>query len=567
MRNLIKLVQVIGKWSKGIRHSRKLIVLAVVTSFLAGVGYTMLIALIKRAVGDGLTGALPSGLTWTFIAFCLAIPFCGFASQMVLLYLTSQGAYELRIQLSRQILAAPLRQLEKLGTHRLLATITQDIGSVIELVNILPQMLTQLAMMIGCIVYLGWLSWKLLLIMLACMAVGLLTHQLPMSRAFRYFRLLREQWDAMYKGFQGVIMGTKELKLNSKRREAFLSQELEPAAAGLRDYGIRGTAISMAVSNWGQILFFIFIGVLLFAGPLMINIQPQVLIGYTLVVLFMITPLTMLLNQIPALERAYLAAERIEELGLSLTAAKPESLAASSSPDAKWRKLELVDVTHSYRQDGAPAEFQLGPINLTFYPGELVFLVGGNGSGKTTLVKLLMGLYEPDGGEIRVNDKVVTPNERDDYRQQFSAVFFDFYLFERLFGFEAQEIDAESQKYLELLQLSHKLTIKNGQLSTIDLSQGQRKRVALLNAYLEDRPIYIFDEWAADQDPQFKQIFYYELVPELKNRGKTVIVISHDDRYYGLADRLIKLESGKVECDEPVVHSEPLITTAATPVM
>ncbi len=566
MRNLLKLMQVIGKWSKGIRHSRKLIVLAVATSFLAGVGYTTLIALIKRAVGDGLTGAAPSGLTWTFVAFCLAIPFCGFASQMVLLYLTSQGAYELRIQLSRQILAAPLRQLEKLGSHRLLATITQDIGSVIELVNILPQMLTQLAMMIGCIVYLGWLSWKLLLIMLACMAVGLLTHQLPMSRAFRYFRLLREQWDAMYKGFQGVIMGTKELKLNSKRREAFLAQELEPAAAGLRDYGIRGNAISMAVSNWGQILFFIFIGLLLFAGPTLVSIQPQVLIGYTLVVLFMITPLTMLLSQIPALERAYLAAERIEELGLSLNATKPESLAPSSSADAKWRRLDLVNVTHSYRQDNT-AEFQLGPINLTFYPGELVFLVGGNGSGKTTLVKLLMGLYEPDSGEIRVNDKPVTPNERDDYRQQFSAVFFDFYLFERLFGFEAEGIDAESQKYLDLLQLSHKLTIKNGQLSTIDLSQGQRKRVALLNAYLEDRPIYIFDEWAADQDPQFKQIFYYELVPELKNRGKTVIVISHDDRYYGLADRLIKLESGKVEYDEPVVHPEPLITTAATPVM
>ncbi|HKS11282.1 MAG TPA: cyclic peptide export ABC transporter [Pyrinomonadaceae bacterium] len=566
MRNLIKLVQVIGKWSKGIRHSRKLIVLAVATSFLAGVGYTTLIALIKRAVGDGLTGVAPSGLTWTFVAFCLAIPLFGFASQMVLLYLTSQGAYELRIQLSRQILAAPLRQLEKLGTHRLLATITQDIGSVIELVNVLPQMLTQLAMMIGCIVYLGWLSWKLLLIMLACMAVGLLTHQLPMSRAFRYFRLLREQWDAMYKAFQGVIMGTKELKLNSKRREAFLAQELEPAAAGLRDYGIRGNAISMAVSNWGQILFFIFIGVLLFAGPLMISIQPQVLIGYTLVVLFMITPLTMLLNQIPALERAYLAAERIEELGLSLNATKTESLAATSSANANWRRLDLVDVTHSYRQDNT-AEFQLGPINLTLYPGELIFLIGGNGSGKTTLVKLLMGLYEPEGGEIRVDNKPVTMNERDDYRQQFSAVFFDFYLFERLFGFEANEIDAESQKYLDLLQLSHKLTIKNGQLSTIDLSQGQRKRVALLNAYLEDRPIYIFDEWAADQDPQFKQIFYYELVPELKNRGKTVIVISHDDRYYGLADRLIKLESGKVEYDEPVVHPEPLITTAATPVM
>ena len=565
MGNLLKLMYVIGKWSKGIRHSRKLIALAVLTSFLAGVGYTVLIALIRKALGGGLT--TQPGLVWTFVAFCIAIPICGFAAQAALLYLSSKAAYELRIQLSRQILAAPLQQLEKLGPHRLLATITQDIGSVIELVNVLPQMLTQLAMMVGCIVYLGWLSWKLLLIVLIYMAIGLVTHQLPLLRAFRYFRLLREQWDAMYKSFHGLIVGTKELKLNRQRREAFLSQQLEPAAAGLRDYGLKGNAIAMAVSNWGQILFFIFIGLLLFAPATLITIDPQVLIGYTLAVLFLITPLTILLNHIPAMERAYLAAERIEELGFSLSTAKPESLAPSSKPDTTWHQLELINVTHSYRKDGGNAEFELGPINLTISPGELIFLIGGNGSGKTTLVKLLMGLYEPESGEIRVDNKLVTLGERDDYRQQFSVVFYDFYLFERLFGIEAKKIEAESQKYLDLLQLSHKLQIKDGQLSTVDLSQGQRKRVALLNAYLENRPIYIFDEWAADQDPQFKQIFYYELVPELKSRGKTVIVISHDDRYYGLADRLIKLESGQIEFDESVEQSEPLVTTAAARVM
>jgi len=565
MRNLVKIIRIVGKWSKGIRHSRTMIVCAVLTSFLAGVGYTMLIALIKKAVADGL---LAQGkLIWTFVALCVAIPLCGFASQLILLYLTSQASYELRIQLSRQILSAPLRQLEKLGPHRLLATVTQDISSVIELVTVLPQMLTQAAMMIGCVVYLAWLSWKLLLVMLGFMLIGLLTHQLPLMRAFRYFRLLREEWDAMYKAFHGLIVGTKELKLNRRRREAFFAEQLEPAAAGLRDYGLKGNRIAMAASNWGQILFFIFIGLLLFAASSLIAIQPQVLIGYTLAVLFMITPLTMLLNQIPALERAYLAAERIEELGFSLNTEKPERLLLSASVNASWRRLDLVDVTHAYHQDGGNTDFQLGPINLTLHPGELIFLIGGNGSGKTTLVKLLMGLYEPEAGEIRLDNKPVTMSDRDDYRQQFSAVFYDFYLFERLFGIDAKDIDGESQKYLDLLQLSQKLTVKNGTLSTIDLSQGQRKRVALLNAYLEDRPIYIFDEWAADQDPQFKRIFYYELVPELKNRGKTVIVISHDDRYYGLADRLIKLESGKVEYDQPIVHDEPLLSTAAAPVM
>ena len=565
MRHLLKIISILRKWSKGIRHSRTMTVFAVITSFLAGVGYTMLIALIKKALADG---ALTQGkLIWTFVVLCAVIPICGFASQLILLYLTSQASYELRIQLSRQILSAPLQQLEKLGPHRLLATVTQDISSVIELVTVLPQMLTQAAMMIGSVIYLAWLSWKLLLVMLGFMLIGLLTHQLPLMRAFRYFRLLREEWDAMYKAFHGLIVGTKELKLNRRRREAFLAEQLEPAAAGLRDYGLKGNRIAMAASNWGQILFFIFIGLLLFAASSLIAIQPQVLIGYTLAVLFMITPLTMLLNQIPALERAYLAAERIEELGFSLNAEKPERLALSTSADAAWRRLDLVDVTHAYRQEGGNTDFQLGPINLTLHTGELIFLIGGNGSGKTTLVKLLMGLYEPESGEIRVDNKPVTMVERDDYRQRFSAVFYDFYLFERLFGIDAKDIDGESQKYLELLQLSQKLTVKNGTLSTIDLSQGQRKRVALLNAYLEDRPIYIFDEWAADQDPQFKRIFYYELVPELKSRGKTVIVISHDDRYYGLADRLIKLESGKVEYDQLVVHDEPVLSTAAAPVM
>jgi putative ATP-binding cassette transporter len=554
MKNMLQLIYLVAKWSKGIRHSRSMIALAVVCSFLAGVGYTALIALTKRILAEGLF--TDSRLILSFFALCIAIPVCGYASQVVLLYVTSKAGYELRIQLGRQILAAPMRQLERLGPHRLLATVTEDVGSVIELVTVLPQMLTQFAMMAGCLVYLGWLSWKLLLIMLGYMALGLLSHQLPLIKAFRYFRLLRQQWDAMHKSFQGLIVGTKELKLNSQRRDAFLSQQLDPAAAGLQRYGVRGNAIAMASSNWGQILFFIFIGLLLFATPHLLSVEPQILIGYTLAVLFMITPLTMVLNQIPSLERAYLAAERIEELGLTLNATKSESLAPAQPPATSWQRLDLIDVTHTYRQEGGGAEFELGPINLTLRPGELIFLIGGNGSGKTTLAKLLMGLYEPEGGEIRVDGKLVTDEGRDAYRQRFSVVFYDFYLFERLFGLEAKDLDAQSQQYLELLQLSHKLKIEDGKLSTVDLSQGQRKRLALLNAYLEDRPVYVFDEWAADQDPQFKQIFYYQLLPELKARGKTVVVISHDDRYYGLADRLIKMESGKVESDLQAVEHD-----------
>jgi putative ATP-binding cassette transporter len=186
--------------------------------------------------------------------------------------------------------------------------------------------------------------------------------------------------------------------------------------------------------------------------------------------------------------------------------------------------------------------------------------VGGNGSGKTTLAKLLAGLYIPESGEIRLNGQLITDDLREHYRQYFSVVFSDFFLFESLLGLDDSELDSKARDYLSKLQLEHKVNLENGVLSTTDLSQGQRKRLALLTAYLENRPIYIFDEWAADQDPLFKEIFYYQLLPELKARNKTVVVISHDDRYYHVADRIVKLDFGEIVRDEALTGSEqPLI--------
>jgi putative ATP-binding cassette transporter len=148
--------------------------------------------------------------------------------------------------------------------------------------------------------------------------------------------------------------------------------------------------------------------------------------------------------------------------------------------------------------------FVLGALSLTFHPRELVFIVGGNGSGKSTFAKLITGLYIPETGEIRLNGKSITGQNLEWYRQHFSAVFSDFYLFERLLGLSSYDLNTQAQKYLQQLHLEHKVQVNDGVLSTIALSQGQRKRLALLTAYLEDRPFYLFDEWASDQDPFFR---------------------------------------------------------------
>jgi putative ATP-binding cassette transporter len=242
---------------------------------------------------------------------------------------------------------------------------------------------------------------------------------------------------------------------------------------------------------------------------------------------------------------------KVEQLGLALSAHPDENRGAAPAPAEALATLELSQVTHHYYREREDDHFMLGPIDLTFRPGELVFLVGGNGSGKSTLAKVITGLYPPASGEIRLNGRTIDDRNRDDYRQCFSAVFSDYFLFDRIVGVARNGVDGRARDYLERLHLNHKVSIADGEFSTTQLSQGQRKRLALLCAYLEDRPFYVFDEWASDQDPLFKDVFYTQLLPELRSRGKAVLVITHDDRYFGCADRLVRLDYGKITREGP----------------
>jgi putative ATP-binding cassette transporter len=271
------------------------------------------------------------------------------------------------------------------------------------------------------------------------------------------------------------------------------------------------------------------------------------MVGYTLAVLYLQQPLMGIMEGMPMISRGQVSYLKLQELGLSLEASSESSKdTASLELRPRFQRLELAGVSHSYRREHDDRTFTLGPIDLTLQPGEVVFVVGGNGSGKTTLAKLLTGLYRPESGEIRLDGKVITDAERNFYRQHFTTVFSDFHLFEQFLGVASSAQLARAETLLRRLHLDRKVKIENGKLSTTALSLGQRKRLALLTAYLEDRPIYVFDEWAADQDPTFKDVFYRELLPELKAAGKALVVISHDDRYFSLADRVVRLESGLV---------------------
>ena len=316
-----------------------------------------------------------------------------------------------------------------------------------------------------------------------------------------------------------------------------------------RRHNVDGLILFATTSSWGQLIFFFTLGFVIFLLPNLFPITPQTLSGYILTFTYLMLPMDNLITQLPVFSQAGIALSKIESLGLSL-ASRSELVKVPPRYRSSWHYLQLNGVTHTYRTEDETSNFILGPINLKFSPQEIVFIVGGNGSGKSTLAKLITGLYLPEAGDIIFDGEPITEENREWYRQHFSVVFSDFYLFEDLLGLEDSNLDNQAQRYLELLQLDHKVKVKHGKLSTTSLSQGQRKRLALLTAYLEDRPIYLFDEWAADQDPIFKEIFYCKLLPFLRDQGKTILVISHDDHYFHVADRMIKLDYGQVEYDK-----------------
>jgi putative ATP-binding cassette transporter len=531
-----------------LRSSWRTAALASLAGMASGVSMLGLIALIHAALGQG---ARPSALlAGAFAGLCLVALGCRVGSQAILVRLSQQTVSRMSRGLCRQVLDVPLKQLEELGPHRILVALTGDIVTVAQALNGIPALCVNLASL-GCgLAYLGWLSPGVLAAALGFLIVGVASYRVTAARALPELKQARDDQDRLMKHLRSLILGIKELKLHRARREAFMTGPLLETDASLRAHMTRGLTLQTTAVTWGRLLFFVAIGLLVFVFPRVEPLDTRTLAGLTLTILYLTGPVEGIIGWLPVLGRAQLALAKVEELGLALDMAGCDNGEAAPVSAPGWRRLELVDATHAYRGERDDRGFLLGPIDLELHPGEIVFIVGGNGSGKTTLVKLVTGLYTPESGSVLLDGRAVAgagkERERQRHRELFSAVFADVVLFDSLLGLEAPTLDATAREYLARLQLDHRVTIERGVFSTTELSRGQRKRLALLTAYLEDRPIYVFDEWAADQDPLFKELFYTRILPDLKARGKCVLAVTHDESYFPLADRIVRLRDGKL---------------------
>ncbi|OTA20415.1 Cyclic peptide transporter [Xenorhabdus beddingii] len=526
------------------RQSWVLLLVSTISALISGFAGASIVGMISQGVTETIN---LTAFLWSFFGICFIFFITKTVAEITLSHLAQSTIFSLRLSLSNKILRAPLQKLHKLGRHGLLAVLTKDVDVFVHSFMLAPSVFGNITLIMACFGYLAWISWQLFVILAVLSLISMYLFYLWEKHPLRLMTAMRDQVDKIYLNFQSLIDGSKELKLNKQKGNLFIDKVIAPAAKAFQEICIKANSSYAWVLNASSVTFYAIIGVIVFIVPIWLPQEPSTLFTVSLLVLFLSGPISEVIGAIPELREAKVSLEKMRRLDHQLE----ESLSAQVEGPNPFHnqqpmELELKEVIHHYTTDKEDRQFALGPLSLKISQGEIVFIVGGNGSGKTTLAMLLVGLFEQESGSILLNGVQVTPANNEHYRQFFAAVFSDYHLFEQLLNNDA-DVTEKATHYIEALNMSHKVKIVEGGFSTTNLSAGQRKRLALVSAYVEDRPIYLFDEWAADQDPVFKRLFYTELLPELKANGKTVIIISHDDAYFDIADRIIKLEDGNIK--------------------
>lgn len=448
-----------------------------------------------------------------------------------------------RIRLVELVRRSELDELERIGPVQVYDTIARETTTISNSAEIIILSAISLIALVFAALYIALISLTAFMVVGALLAAWAYFYHVSQRSARSALVDAKAAETHFFKLMSDVLYGFKEIKLHHARGDslekvhlAIASRETEHSnILATRQFG-KGLAVSFTV-------FYVLLGSVVFALPQHLG-DVRVAMKIVYVVIFMYSAAESTARSLPVLAKVDLAIQKIEELEASLVRAAHDFLDAAADSPAAFKSIVLDGIVYSHRTRDGTTAFTVGPCDLTFVPGQMVFIVGSNGSGKSTLMRVLTRLYAPSAGAILWDGVLVADKNAGKYRSLFSAVFADFYLFDQLYGMEG----VDPKRVRQLLQevgLDHKVTYQEGRFSTVALSTGQRKRLAMVVALIEDRPIYVLDELSADQDPEFRRRYYEEFLPDLRARGKTLIVVSHDDRYFHLADRVIAMEDGR----------------------
>lgn len=545
------------------KYAPNKIFIAILSGAISGVASALFIPVVMTALASVSNGlSIASGQQYQIFGVDVAHPkFAGVylgiifiilltrtISHALLTKISLEATTKLRQDLYKQIANASISSLEQCSSGRLIQCMTSDVNEIVRGAGLIPDLLILSATLSGLLVYLYCLNDHVFGFVLCVVFFGAITYQFPVLIGTEYFKRSRKHMDILQEGFRGLAEGAKELKLNKIKHEHFMDNQLLLHESHVLKLSKIGGYIILAARNYGDLINLISMGLIAFVY---INYHPMStmeLTGVLMVCLYIGGPAAGILSIWPDLARSKVALNRVQSLFNDLPSEEANS---ELHPVPEWKSIKLKSIFYQHPNSGGDHSFSVGPIDTHIKQGEITFIVGGNGSGKSTLAKIISLHYSPTSGGITFDDVLVTKENINSYRQQIACIYSDYYLFKQLHSEVAKkaedpELLAQVDFYLEVLELKGKVELRDGHFTTLHLSDGQRRRLALLVAFLDNRALYVFDEWAADQDPEFKRIFYYDILPNLKAQGKSVIAISHDDRYFDVADNILIMENGKL---------------------
>lgn len=505
-------------------------------------------AAILAAINAGLQG---SGSLWAATLFLVAL-FLFIKTQYYVTITTTAEIeaiiHKIRLRVMDHIRRSELLPIEAIGRSRIVAAITSDTAILTQASNMLSFSIQGAVLVFFVAIYVAFLSLAAIVTTILVIGVaGVIFHY--KNRRLAAEKQKSAEWEGrLFDRLTDFLDGFKEVRLNAARSMDLFedASEVSRTAANIK---INSQAETFKLIVTSQISMYVLIGAVVFVAPQFSEaLGGLTLTKTTTALMFIVGACFGLVQSIPILLNANAAADRIEQLEIELQATASALDAAGSAAPSRFDAIEMTGIQFRYVDKFSEATFKIGPIDFSLHPGELVFITGGNGSGKSTFLRVLAGLYPPDSGQIRLNGQQINDETRDMYRSLMSAIFFDYHLFGKLYGIPDPE-PAEVDQLLRQFRLDTKTGVTNGEFRTLDLSGGQRRRLALIVSLLEKRPILLLDEWTAEQDPEFRRKFYDELLPDLMRAGATVVVITHDDRYLNelhLPARRIHMDEGRI---------------------
>ncbi|AXG70230.1 ABC transporter ATP-binding/permease protein YojI [Kordia sp. SMS9] len=524
-----------------IKISKKSIILYSVLGIISGLSSFFFIALTNSVINLSIANRMPKEHNY-LLYFSITIVLFFVIRRLLsegIIELSQKLFWDIRKSITKSILKAPYLKVFLLKDE-IYAALTSDVGSITNASLVIVRLVTSIILVLTCFIYMYDLSPVYFLISLGCIFLGILIYFRNSKTSNKDFKRVRNLEQDFMRVFNSVLHGNKEIKVNPQKGDDLYEWALSPIVIEGEQRNKKALVGYLNSQLVSQILFYIIIVVILIISGNYFDISLGIQVSFVFALLYLLGPIVNIMLSIPTLNVAYISLRKLKKLKEKLQYDESEvNLPKLLENDEEFKKIEFIGYQYQYEDNS----FSLGPIDFSITAGEIIFIYGGNGSGKTTFINTLLSLYTPNAGSIVLNEKLIDQNPKS-IRQLFTPVFNDFYLFDAFYGIE--NIDTEKiQMLLELFELDKKVTLKDNKFSSTNLSTGQRKRLALITAIIEDRPILVLDEWAADQDPEFRKKFYTEIIHWIvKHERKTIFAITHDDNYYNEADRLFQMNYG-----------------------